>query len=285
MWKLFRCSHKSFSPPVVRRRHDNVINRLQDTYVTCQQCREQFPYSLSEMRRVHERRRQREDEFESRVASAKSQIAGSRSRKEAAAQSHLIQPTGVTRPGPTTVLASKMKEADSPRAGQSNPHSLTSLHKLAYFYHSQKDYEKAERLYLEALAAGDTPEGRQHPEFEKLLNNLASVYQRMGKFQDAEFLYKRSLRMVEEQYGEYHPKAVRRLLNLAELYAEMKRSVESAQEYQRALLIAERELGSAHADTQKVVQSYSAMLRKNNCAADALAVEARLSPDKFTQSG
>jgi len=275
MWKFFRCSHKAFSPPVVRRRQDNVINRLQDTYVTCQQCREQFPYSVSEMRRVHERRRQREDEFEARVESARSQIASSRSRKEAVAQADLILPTGVTQPGPTTVLASKMKEANSPEAGSANPHSLTSLHKLAYFYHSRKDYEKAERLYLEALAAGDTPEGRQNPEFEKLLNNLASVYQRMGKFQDAEFLYKRSLQMVEEQYGEYHPRVVRRLLNLAELYEEMKRNAESAQEYQRAMLIAERELGPAHPDAQKVVQSYSAMLRRNNRAADAAAVEAR----------
>src|SRR5262245_24703545 len=126
MWKFFRCSHKAFSPPTTRQRHDNVINRLHDTYVTCQECSERFPYSLTEMRRVQDRRRQKEEEFEARVASAKKSIANSRSRRESTPQADLILPTGVTLPGPATVLASKMKEAArAPQpATQANPRSM-----------------------------------------------------------------------------------------------------------------------------------------------------------------
>ena len=54
---LFRCSHKKTSQPVVRRRTDNEINRLHDTYVKCLSCEVRLPYSFSESRVVGERRR------------------------------------------------------------------------------------------------------------------------------------------------------------------------------------------------------------------------------------
>jgi hypothetical protein len=57
MMSWFRCTHKKKSLPITRRRKDNEINRLADTYVVCLSCGEKIPYSFSESRVLQERRK------------------------------------------------------------------------------------------------------------------------------------------------------------------------------------------------------------------------------------
>ena len=59
MKSWFRCTHKKTSLPITRRRKDNEVNRLSNTYVVCLSCGEQIPYSFSESRKLEERRRSR----------------------------------------------------------------------------------------------------------------------------------------------------------------------------------------------------------------------------------
>ena len=217
MWQMFRCSHKKFSSPMSRRRKDNVINRQLEIYVICLDCNERFPYSLSEARRVCERRKQREDFGDSLVAAMKNRGSGRTGASDGKrkmeedveptpAPSATGRPTGVTLPHSTAGLAAGAVATDPGKASGASFHAkrrlspqnsipmrsepavnastVTSLHKLAFFYHSKKDYEGAERLYIQALAAAENStksDGVQHREIEKLCNNLANVYHRLGK--------------------------------------------------------------------------------------------------------
>lgn len=166
------------------------------------------------------------------------------------------------------------KEAASP--GPSKPAgNITSLHKLAVAYHTQKRYEEAERLYQEALAAMNAAGAPNDPEFAQLLNNLGRLYFEEKRYKEAEPLYTRSLALVEESLGRDHPKVARRVVNLADLYFAVGKHSEALAHYQRAVAIEEREFGPKHPTTVGRLRSYAAMLRNMNRTAEAEAVEAR----------
>jgi hypothetical protein len=59
MKSWLRCKHKKTSLPITRRRKDNEINRISNTYVVCLSCDEQMPYSFNESRVLEERRKPR----------------------------------------------------------------------------------------------------------------------------------------------------------------------------------------------------------------------------------
>jgi len=153
---------------------------------------------------------------------------------------------------------------------------VTSVHKLAVCYHTQKNYEQAERLYLKALTAIRNSIGQTAPEYGQVLNNLARLYHTLGRYEEAEPLYKQSLAVVEQHYGEYNPKVARRLANLAELYFTMDRNDESIVHYQRAIAIVEREFGPTHPTTVKTLRAFAAMLKTMNRTADGQAIAERL---------
>ena len=164
-----------------------------------------------------------------------------------------------------------------PASGYSTGNSqITSVHKLAVCYHTQKNYEQAERLYLKALSALRNSVGQTAPEFGQVLNNLARLYHTLGRHEEAEPLYKQSLAVPERHYGEYNPKVARRLANLAELYCAMGRHEESIVHYQRAIAIVEREFGPTHPTTVKTLRAFAAMLKTMNRTADGQAIEKRL---------
>ena len=153
---------------------------------------------------------------------------------------------------------------------------VTSVHKLAVCYHTQKNYEQAERLYLKALTAIRNSIGQTAPEYGQVLNNLARLSHTRGRYEEAEPLYKQSLAVVEQHYGEYNPKVARRLANLAELYFTMDRNDESIVHYQRAIAIVEREFGPTHPTTVKTLRAFAAMLKTMNRTADGQAIAERL---------
>ena len=165
------------------------------------------------------------------------------------------------------------KEAASP--GPSKPAgNITSLHKLAVAYHTQKRYEEAERLYQEALAAMNATVAPNDPEFAQLLNNIGRLFFDQKRYKEAEPLYTRSLALVEESLGRDHPKVARRLVNLADLYFATGKHSEADAYYRRAISIEEKALGPKHSTTVSRRRSYAVMLRNMNKIAEAEAVEA-----------
>ena len=171
---------------------------------------------------------------------------------------------------------SQTKKGDAPATGSRQASvKITSLHKLAVAYHTQKKYEEAERLYQEGLSAMIAADGSQNPEFAQLLNNLGRLYFDQKRYREAEPHYTRSLALVEESLGKDHPKVTRRLVNLADLYFATGKHSEADAHYRRAISIEEREFGSRHPTTVGRLRSYAVMLRSMNKIAEAEAVEAR----------
>ena len=153
--------------------------------------------------------------------------------------------------------------------------NITSLHKLALAYYTQRNYEAAERAYLQALAAIQASARRDHPELSQLLNNLGRLYFDQKRYQDAEPLYSHSLAIVEKEFGGDHPKVARRLVNLADLYFATGKHSEADACYRRAVSIEEREFGLKHPTTMGRLRSYAVMLRNMGKLAEAEAMEAR----------
>lgn len=171
---------------------------------------------------------------------------------------------------------SKPEKRDAASAGPSKPAAnITSLHKLAVAYHTQKRYAEAERLYQEALVAMTATVAPNDPEFAQLLNNIGRLYFEQKRYKEAEPLYTHSLALVEESLGRDHPKVARRLVNLADLYFAIGKHSEADAYYRRAVSIEERALGSKHHTTVSRLRSYAVMLRNMNKIAEAEAVEAR----------
>ena len=153
--------------------------------------------------------------------------------------------------------------------------NITSLHKLAVAYHTQKRYEEAEHLYQQALAALIAADNSRNSEYAKLLNNLGRLYFEQNRYKEAAPLYARSLAFVEESLGRDHPKVARRLVNLADLYFATGKHSEADACYRRAISIEEREFGPKHSTTVGRLRAYAKMLRKMDKTAEAEAVEAR----------
>ena len=153
---------------------------------------------------------------------------------------------------------------------------VSSLHKLAVLYHSQRNYAQAERLYREELVFLGETLGPRHPEVAGVLNNLGRLYFEQKRYMEAEPLYLRSLAIVEESFGKEHLKVARRLANLAELYLAGGKHAAADLLYERALAVEEKEFGPEHPNTKKSLRAYAALLRKINEIAKAERIEARL---------
>ena len=104
--------------------------------------------------------------------------------------------------------------------GAAHPELAKLLHRLAVLYHSRENPEKAESLYLRALASAESAFPEPHAELGVLLNNFGRLRYDQKKYAEAETLYQRSLAILREVYGLEHPKVTTPLTNLATLYME-----------------------------------------------------------------
>ncbi len=126
-----------------------------------------------------------------------------------------------------------LPEQESSRLLSNIPQTVGMLNKLAALYHSQENYEVAERLYKRALKVSKKTAGDQHRETATILNNLASLYHDQERYGEAEPLYKRSLAIVEKVFGPNHPKVATRLRNLTDLYRAQGKDKKAAPLYER----------------------------------------------------
>jgi tetratricopeptide (TPR) repeat protein len=122
----------------------------------------------------------------------------------------------------------------------------TTLNNLAGLYKSQQQYDKAEPLYLRALAIRGQKLGRKHPHVATSLNNLAVLCKAQRRFGEAQHLYLQAIEILEQSLGSEHLSVANTLHNLAGLYKSQQQYDAAEPVYQRALAIREQKLGHGH---------------------------------------
>jgi CHAT domain-containing protein/tetratricopeptide (TPR) repeat protein len=130
--------------------------------------------------------------------------------------------------------------------GPDHPDTATSLNNLADLYHSQGAYDKAEPLYLRALAIREKTLGPDHPKTATSLNNLALLYVDQGVYAKAKPLYLRALTIRVKALGADHPSTATSLNNLAVLYYHQGAYANAELLFLRAISIREKALGPDH---------------------------------------
>jgi tetratricopeptide (TPR) repeat protein len=121
-----------------------------------------------------------------------------------------------------------------------------TLNNLAGLYKSQQQYDKAEPLYLRALAIRGQKLGRKHPHVATSLNNLAVLCKAQKRFGEAQHLYLQAIEILEQNLGDEHLSVANTLHNLAGLYKSQQQYDVAEPIYQRALAIREQKLGHGH---------------------------------------
>jgi CHAT domain-containing protein/Tfp pilus assembly protein PilF len=132
--------------------------------------------------------------------------------------------------------------------GSDHPEVATALSNLGQHYYLQRDYEKAESLYLRALAIREKAFEPDHPDIAEVLNKLGSVYVDQMLYAKAEPLKLRALAIREKAFGPDHPDVAQALSNLGFLYMQEGLYAKAEPLQQRALAIREKTFGPDHSD-------------------------------------
>src|SRR5690242_8813035 len=95
---------------------------------------------------------------------------------------------------------------------------LNRLNQAGFYLWLLAQYEQAEPLYQQILAAQEQVLEPQHPDLATSLHNLALLYRSKGKYEQAEALFKRALEIREHAFGREHADVASSLHELAWLY-------------------------------------------------------------------
>lgn len=145
--------------------------------------------------------------------------------------------------------AAKVAERAERELGAEHRSTLTGLSNLALLYHEQGQPEKAEALYLTALATKERVLGPDHPDTIAGVSNLASLYYSQDRYAEAEPLQLRALTAQQRVLGPEHPDTLSSLNNLAAVYEAQGRYAEANPIYQQVLAVRERLLGFMNPET------------------------------------
>lgn len=126
------------------------------------------------------------------------------------------------------------------------------FNKLAYLYYQQKDFEKAEAVYCQALDLYDKLFNEDNESVGNVLHNLAELYFSLRKYDQAAPLYERSLGIDERRLGKENPTLERRLLKLAWIYCTQERYDEAHKLYNRVRNIREEKLAALRGSKELV---------------------------------
>ncbi len=125
----------------------------------------------------------------------------------------------------------------------------TSMANLSRLYQDQGHYDKAEPLYIEALALRKKVLGKQHPSTLASMNGLAKLYQTQGQYDKAESLYIEVLAVSKKVLGVQHPDTLASMNGLAILYQALAQYKKAEPLYVEVLAISKKVLGEQHPDT------------------------------------
>jgi tetratricopeptide (TPR) repeat protein len=150
--------------------------------------------------------------------------------------------------------------------GPDHPELAKVLHKLAIFYHSTYDLEKAETLYRNSLSCAEKAFPEPTLEFGLILNNLGRLLHEQKKFPEAQELYERSLRVLRQAVGPDHPKLGTPMSNLSELYRESGNLTLSRGLLEDLIPILEKAHGPDHRRVVKAKQQLSLLMQLESWA-------------------
>jgi len=131
---------------------------------------------------------------------------------------------------------------------EQNHDKIDEIEKLAEESFSKGDYERAGRLYKEALEITGKSLRKNHPDYAAALNNLAEVYESISDYTKAEKLHKEALEIKGRALGKDHPSYAISLNNLAGIYYSTGDYEKAAKLLKEALEIKGRALGKDHPD-------------------------------------
>jgi CHAT domain-containing protein/Tfp pilus assembly protein PilF len=117
-----------------------------------------------------------------------------------------------------TPLAEKLVRITSQYYGHNSSETADALHRWAWLIQNYGDYDKAEQLWLDALAIDEKLFGKDSVQTTRRLHFLGDLYRECGKHQRARSFLERALSIREEHYGPDHPGVGEVLMSLGNLY-------------------------------------------------------------------
>ena len=127
-----------------------------------------------------------------------------------------------------------------------SPSTAEAINELAGIVLDSGDFDRAEKLYVEALAIKRRVYGDKHPEIAAALNNVAEAQEQRGDLKGAEANYRAALAMEHELLGNVHPRIAETLNNLAFVEREQGRVEEALDRMREALRVESAVHGGDH---------------------------------------
>ncbi|MCS7076684.1 MAG: CHAT domain-containing protein [Bacteroidia bacterium] len=131
---------------------------------------------------------------------------------------------------------------------ETNMEYLSLKNNLGMLYLEQRNYEKAEKEFLNLIPLLGKKLGQNSAPYAATLNNLAGVYENMNKLGVAESLYKESIKVKEKIYGESSVQVGHTIANIAKVYFLKKDYVQSDSMYQKSLSVLKKQYPPYHVD-------------------------------------
>lgn len=153
----------------------------------------------------------------------------------------------------------KLVELRKPLRKEKPAEYATTLGNLAEVYRSRGMLDKAEPLYLEAMALDKEALGENHPSYATDVNNLALLYAAQGADEKAEDHYLKALSIWRVILGKDHPDYAQGLNNLGALYKSMGELQKAEALYNESLAILEKSPGKTHPDYAKGVNNLAGL--------------------------
>lgn len=153
-------------------------------------------------------------------------------------------------------------EAVEKQAGSRNPVAVALVHSLANFYRSQRQYTKAEALYLQIMPTYEQTLGTGHPLLGKVLFDLASCFAAEAKTEAGIPVVRRVLAIREKNFGSSSAEAAQAVNLLAYLNLLAGKDQEALDLARRALNTQEKILGGKHPDVSQTLATLASAYRK-----------------------
>jgi len=101
--------------------------------------------------------------------------------------------------------------------GEQHPELLIPLNNLGVVHKQQREFQKVQTYYEQALAIGEQILSRQHPDIATFLGNLGNLLLTQRKYQEAWPHLKKAMEIYKKTLGKNHEKTRRakRLLEWA----------------------------------------------------------------------
>ncbi|KIX02501.1 uncharacterized protein Z518_08442 [Rhinocladiella mackenziei CBS 650.93] len=138
---------------------------------------------------------------------------------------------------------------------------IDAAHIIAGVHRQWDRHDKAEQMYIRALAGGEKALGPDHTLTLSTVHNLGALYRDRGKLEVAEPMCIRALEGYEKSLGCDHTSTLSTIHNLGNLYRDQGKLEAAEQMYMRALAGREKALGLDHPSTLSTVHNLGALYR------------------------